>query len=174
MTDRRIAAQSKGHAYVTKLKLGSWVAVQNRGEAGSDPYLVGKVVGKDGKALTDKVTARSEQVGETMFSRNDHMVAVRWYHRDDADSERLTFIEDDYAADVTDFETSASDPRGNGAWDVFNSTELRSIHLNFTEVPGSSRPVRRSSRTAAGRAPPKDTRFSLNPEDEQRIVEACW
>ena len=135
---------------------------------------MGRVVGKDRAALTRKVESR-EKVGETLYSSGDYMVAVRWYHRDDADSERLTFIQDDhYDGDLPNFETSASDPRDNGAWDLFNSTELRCIYLNFTEVAGL-KPVRRSSRNGGTcRPPPKDTRWRLNPGDEQTIMDANW
>jgi hypothetical protein len=75
--DRRKVAQAKGHEDVKKLKPAQWVAVQNRGVTDNDPYLVGRVVGKDRAALTRKVESR-EKAGETLYSSGDYLVAVRW------------------------------------------------------------------------------------------------
>ena len=48
------------------------------------------------------------------------------------------------------------------------------MYLNFTEVAGL-KPVRRSSRNGGTcRPPPKDTRWRLNPGDEQTIMDANW
>jgi hypothetical protein len=106
----------------------------------------------------------------------DYMVAVRWWHRDDADSERLTFMEDDYAAAADTADDFVHTARAS-SWDVFNSTELRAIKLTLTVVPGLtlSRAPRRSTRNGgSGQNPPAEVRLRLHAEEEQIILDACW
>ena len=159
-----------------KLQPGDWVAVQNRAEtAARDPYLVGRVVGVKGAVLTKKVE-KHETLEETTYTRGDYMVAVRWWHRDDADSERLTFMEDDYAAAADTADDFVHTARAS-SWDVFNSTELRAIKLTLTVVPGLtlSRAPRRSTRNGgSGQNPPAEVRLRLHAEEEQIILDACW
>ena len=104
------------------------------------------------------------------------MVAVRWCHRDDADSERLTFIDDKYDVAEADMTTDMLDSR---QVDVFNATELRAIDLTMNpaveeeELPR----VRRSTRNGgSGRPPPPrgPSRWKLHPKDEEVIIQALW
>jgi hypothetical protein len=138
---------------------------------------VGRVVGVKGAVLTKKVE-KHETLEETTYTRGDYMVAVRWWHRprDDADSERLTFMEDDYAAAADTADDFVHTARAS-SWDVFNSTELRAIKLTLTVVPGLtlSRAPRRSTRNGgSGQNPPAEVRLRLHAEEEQIILDACW
>ena len=175
--NRRNKAQEYGRQLAEKLKPGAWVAVQERDvDHPQDPYMVGRVMDAgDRTPIIERVNER-KTVNKTLFTKGDYMVAVRWCHRDDADSERLTFIDDKYDVAEADMTTDMLDSR---QVDVFNATELRAIDLTMNpaveeeELPR----VRRSTRNGgSGRPPPPrgPSRWKLHPKDEEVIIQALW
>jgi hypothetical protein len=154
---RRKAAQAAGHKFIAKLKPGSRVAVQNRGEMNGDNYWVGIALDVgDGTCVVRECTERSEWIQGTELTRGDYAVAVQWLTRDDADSERLTFLDPDTPP---------------AQQEVFNSTELRCIDLNLVEKK-SVAPA--GARTRSGRVAPREIRYVLRGDEENVILDACW
>jgi len=151
---RRKEAQGKGRKLAEDGKIGQWVAVQNRADDG-DPYLVGRLVdGGNGSPIAKKVTESTVKINGTTFTNGDYVMAIEWFSRDPADSQRLTFMGD------------ADDTPGSIQFEVVNSTELRAINLKMTAVrrPGAS--------TRRRAAVPQ--RYTLNAGDEWVVISACW
>jgi hypothetical protein len=147
---------------VAGLKVGMWVAVEAAMDA-KDPYWVGQVLDAgDGSPVVKRAGGR-ETINKTAFSEGDLAIAVQWFHRDDGDSERRTFIVDPPHSDPLQV-------------DVFNSSELRCIDLIMEKVPAPLRftpPRRRSARasTVAARvtvAP--DAPHTISCAQERRVL----
>ena len=90
------------------------------------------------------------KINGTTFTNGDYVMAIEWFSRDPADSQRLTFMGD------------ADDTPGSIQFEVFNSTELRAINLKMTAVrrPGAS--------TRRRAAVPQ--RYTVNAGDEGVVV----
>ena len=109
-----------------KAKIGSWVAYQNGAEENpEDPYLVGRLLDAGNGSPIMKQVTKHEKINGTVFTAGDYVMAVQWYRRDDADGQRLTFMEDPDGGPG-----SRTTP-----YEVLNSTELRAIDLDMTAVP---------------------------------------
>ena len=160
----RIQAQERGRELVAGLKVGTWVAVEAAMDA-KDPYWVGQVLDVgDGSPVVKRAGGR-ETINKTAFSEGDMAIAVQWFHRDDGDSERRTFIVDPPHSDPLQV-------------DVFNSSELRCIDLVMEKVPAPLRftpPRRRSARASAVAArvaplEPIDAPHTISCAQERRVL----
>ena len=117
--------------------------------------MVGRLVdGGNGSPIAKKVTESTVKINGTTFTNGDYVMAIEWFSRDPADSQRLTFMGD------------ADDTPGSIQFEVVNSTELRAINLKMTAVrrPGAS--------TRRRAAVPQ--RYTLNAGDEGVVISACW
>ena len=135
-----------------------------------DPYWIGRVLDSgNGSPQTRRVEQR-ETLNGTSFQAGDIAIAVQWFHRDDADSERLTFVMDAPHSDAARV-------------DVFNSTELRVTQLELKEVvaptftPAAPRRSRRAGAVAArtvvaARTAADETKYSLTPVQERVIMKS--
>jgi hypothetical protein len=68
--------------------------------------------------------------------------------------------------------TFFEDPASKG--DVFNTTELRKIHLKLTEKVSQLVPVARRTRSGGSVTRAADARYVLCGEEENEIIRASW
>jgi hypothetical protein len=154
----RTEAQDAGHKLAAQLKVGDWIAAEAREDA-VDPYWIARAVdGGDGSPIIKQITARGETINGTHFTRGDFVIAVRFFHRDDADPQRLTHIED---------------PTHAGQVDVLNSTELRKVVQlhEVADLPAgpSFRSARRAT-MAARQTVARETKFAISETTDADII----
>ena len=102
--------------------------------------------------------------GNTRFSRNDYVIAVRWYQRYPGDATGRTWVKDPYDGDK---------------YDVLNSTELRLIKFELEEVrlppPVQPRVPRRSTRNQASAPLAEEiVHYVMSAQTASEILAANW
>ena len=101
---------------------GRWPRVSARGRP--RPFCAGG----GATPVTPSSMTRHRFLAFKSTTSGDYVMAIEWFSRDPADSQRLTFMGD------------ADDTPGSIQFEVVNSTELRAINLKMTAVrrPGAS------------------------------------
>lgn len=78
--ERRQIAQKKGRDMALKLKVGDYVAVQDREhQEHAVPFWIGQLVDAgNGSCIAEKDFTKRKKIGETRFDPGDVAVAVKW------------------------------------------------------------------------------------------------